>query len=73
MFTFTSHLHLVPGERDAAVDADDEVGFFGGEVAVGVGVLAEGDLDVVRGGEVGREGEGYAASESGPVRHGDID
>ncbi len=72
LFDFDSELRLAPGKRFAAVDAEDEVGFLRGEVAVGIGVLSEGDLDAVRGREVCREGQLHAASEAGPVRDGDI-
>ena len=48
------------------------MGFFGGEVAVGIGVLSKGDLDAVRGREVRREGQLHAGSEAGPIRDGDI-
>ena len=73
LFDFDSELRLAPGEWFAAVNAEDEVGFFGGKVAIGVGVLSEGDLDAVRGCEVGREGQFDAAPEGRPVRDGDID
>ena len=72
LFDFDSGLRLISDERFTTIDAEDEVGFFGGEVAVGIGVLSEGDLDAVRGREVGRERQLHAASEAGPVRDGDI-
>ena len=72
LFDFDSGLRLISDERFATIDAEDEVGFFGGEIAIGVRVLSEGDLDAVRGREVCREGQLHAASEAGPVRDGDV-
>ena len=45
--TTTSDYVFPTGERLAAVDPEDKLGFFGGEIAIGVRVLSESDLDAV--------------------------
>ena len=72
LFDFDSGLRLISGKRLTTINANAEHRFLRGEVAVGVWVLSEGDLDAVRGREVGREGQRHAASEAGPVRDGDV-
>ena len=49
LFDFVSGLRLISDERNAAIDAKDNLGFLRREVGVTVRVLAECDLDGIRG------------------------
>ena len=64
---------LIAVKPRAAIDTEDGLGFFWGKKTITVLVVAQVDLDVVRGRGVCRNCEVNVASESGPVRDGGTD